>query len=436
VRPGASTGWRNWTGDQRCRPAAIARPRTRDELAATIARAAEHGHAVKVPGSGHSFSDVTLTDGVMVRLDGLNRILDVDPVGGLVTVEAGMRLRELSAALHEHGRALANLGDIDRQTVAGAISTATHGTGGRLQNLSAQVAAVELVTAAGDVVALSADRDPDGFRAARVGLGALGALATVTLRTVPAFTLHRVDATQPLADVLDGFERLVDDNDHFEFFTFPYTGAAITVRRNRTHAPRRPRSKLALTVDARLVQPVIANALMAVGARRPALVPSLNRRFAPLVAEGEYVDDSHRVFTSERTLRFTEMEYAVPRAHGPEVVRRVLDWVHERRFPTNLPLECRAVAADDAFLSPSYERDTVYVAVHQYRGVEWRPYFDAVEAIAAEYGGRPHWGKRHGLTRETLASRYPRFDDFLAVRDRLDPGRVFANAYTRRCLGA
>jgi FAD-linked oxidoreductase len=435
VRLGASTGWRNWTGDQRCRPVAVARPRTRDELAATIADAARQGRVVKVAGSGHSFTDAALTDGVMVRLDELTRVLDVDAENGLVTVEAGIRLRELNARLHELGRALANLGDIDKQTIAGAISTATHGTGGRLQNLSAQVAAVELVTATGDVVALSANRDPDAFRAARVGIGALGALATVTLRTVPAFTLHRVDATRPLADVLADFERLVDDNDHFEFFSFPYTGAAITVRRNRTDAPRRPRSQLALAVDARVVQPVIANALMTLGARSPALVPTLNRRFAPLVAEGEYVDFSHRVFASERRLRFTEMEYAVPRAQGPEVVSRVLDWIHEHRFPTNLPLECRAVAADDAFLSPSYERDTVYVAVHQYRGAEWRPYFDAVEAIAAEHGGRPHWGKRHGLTQETLAARYPRFGDFLAVRDRLDPGRVFANAYTRRCLG-
>ena len=230
---------------------------------------------------------------------------------------------------------------------------------------------------------------------------------------MPAFDLHRVDEVLPLDTVLGDFDRLVAENEHFEFFTFPYTDSAITIRRNRTGEPLAPQSKLALFFDAKILQPVIANALFSIAARRNSLIPRLNRILAPLVAEGDYVDHSYRVFTSERTIRFTEMEWALPREHGPEFVRRVLAWIHTNRFPTNFPLECRVVAGDDALLSPAHERATMYVAVHQYRGMEWRPYFEAVEAIAGEYGGRPHWGKRHHLTHEVLAERYPRFGDFL-----------------------
>jgi FAD-linked oxidoreductase len=432
----AASAFVNWAGDQRCAPAEIARPRNRDELVATIARAADAGRTVKVAGSGHSFTEAALTDGVLVQIEGLNRVLESDAESGLVKVEAGIVLRDLNEQLHRRGRAMANLGDIDKQTIAGAISTATHGTGSRLANISGQIAAIELVTAAGDVVELSEASDPDGFRAARVGIGALGAISTVTLQTVPAFALHRVDEVLALDAVLDDFERLAEDNAHFEFFTFPYSDRAVTIRRNHTDAPLRPQSRLALAFDAKVLQPVFANALFSLAARRHSLIPAINRRLAPLIAEGDYVDQSYRVFSSERTIRFTEMEWALPREHGPEFVRRVLDWIAANTFPTTFPLEIRTVAADDALLSPSHERATVYVAVHQYRGMDWRPYFEAVQAIAGDYDGRPHWGKRHMLTHETLAERYPRFDDFLAVRDRFDPDRVFANDYTRRCLGA
>jgi L-gulonolactone oxidase len=425
--------WSNWAGDQSCTPVRREHPRSPQELADVVARAAASGLTVRVAGSGHSFTEAALTDGVMVHAEALNRVLDSD--GELVKVQAGIVLRDLSSRLAGLGRAMANLGDIDKQTLAGAISTATHGTGAGLPNISAQVAAVELVTAAGDVVRLSEETDSDGFRAARVGIGALGAILSVTLRTVPAFTLHRVDAVRRIDDVLEGFDRLVAENDHFEFFVFPYASNACTVQRNRTTAAAKPRSPAVAYFNERILGGYLADGLFRLTRRFNALIPHFNRVGAHVVSEGQYVDASYRVFSSERNFRFTEMEYALPREHGPEAVRRVLDWVQEHRYPVAFPLECRVVAPDDALLSPSHERATCYLAVHQYRGMEWRPYFEAVEAIAADYGGRPHWGKRHGLTSVELARLYPRFTDFLAVRDRLDPGRVFASDYTRRCLG-
>jgi L-gulono-1,4-lactone dehydrogenase len=428
-----SESWSNWAGDQSCTPLQHAHPRSTQELVEVVSGAAGAGRRVKVAGSGHSFTECALTDGLMVHLDALDRALDCD--GELVKVQAGIVLARLNEVLAEHGRAMENLGDIDKQTLAGAISTATHGTGALLPNISAQVAAIELVSGEGKVVELTAESDPDGLRAARVGLGALGALSAVTLRTVPAFKLHRVDEVRAIDDVLAGFEHDIAANDHYEFFVFPYARNACTVRRNRTDAPAKPRGAAARLVNEWVLGYYLADGLLRLARRLPALIPRVNRVAAPLMSEGDYIEASFRVFSSERRFRFTEMEYALPREHGPEMVRRVLDWVEQHRFPTAFPLECRVVAADDAFLSPSFERDTVYVAVHQYKGMQWQPYFDAVEAIAAEYGGRPHWGKRHGLTSTTLAERYPRFGEFLAVRDRLDPGRTFASDYTARCLG-
>ncbi len=436
-RPAAAgtQAWRNWAGDQTCTPAAIERPRSRGELAAVVRAAAEAGRSVRVAGSGHSFTEAALTDGVMVRVEALNRVLDANPTSGLVKVEAGIVLADLNERLHELGLAMENLGDIDRQTLAGTISTATHGTGAGLRNISAQVEAMEIVTADGELHALSASGARDDLLAARVGLGALGAIYSVTLRTVPAFTLHRVDTPRPLGEVLGRFDELAERNDHFEFFVFPYTETALTIERNRSDLPPRPRGALRRWASDVVMENTVGDFALRLARRRPSMIPGLSARAAKMMSQGERLDRSYRIFVNERRIRFTEMEYALPRDRGPEAVRRVLDLIHERGIEVAMPIECRVVAPDDALLSPSHERPTAYVAVHQYRGMEWRPYFEAVEAIMNEYEGRPHWGKRHFQTQETLAERYPRWDDFAAARDRLDPERVFRNEYTDRVLG-
>lgn len=427
--------WANWAGDQRCRPTEIVHPATREQLVEAVAGARAAGRTVKVRGSGHSFTEAALTDGVMIDLGALNRVLEADPDTGLVRVQGGITVRELNLELHRRGLAMPNLGDIDKQTISGATSTATHGTGAALQNISAQIRSVELVTGSGEVVELSPESDSLGLLAARVGIGALGAISAVTLQTVPAFALHRVDEPLPLDQVLGSIDALAASNDHFEFFVFPYTTKALTIRRNRTEQPLRPRSKLNVAINERFLQNRLGNWLFSLTSRRPSLIPRLTTISALVLSEGDYIDHSFRIFSSEREIRFTEMEWAIPRADGPEAVRRVLDWIASNRYPVAFPIECRIVAQDDALLSPSHGRDTFYIAIHQYRGMEWRPYFEAVQEIMGSYGGRPHWGKRHTLGKDVLAERYPRFDEFLAVRDRLDPERVFANDYTRRCLG-
>ena len=428
-------GWRNWAGDQSCQPVEIRRPATRDELAEAIAAAAAAGRKVSVAGSGHSFTEAAMTDGTMVRVEALKGVLDADPGSGLVRVGGGTVLGDLNEELADLGLAMENLGDIDRQTIAGAISTGTHGTGARLRNISSQVEGIELVLGDGSVRQLAAATHPELLRAARVGIGALGAIAAVTLRCVPAFTLERVDTPRPREEVLDSFQELADANDHFELFTFPYAENALVLERNRTEGPPRPRGRLAAFLNDVVLENWALAALSATGKALPGRIPALSRLAGRLASGSRTVDRSDRVFANERRVRFTEMEYGVPREQGPEAVRRVIEWVRSNRYPVFFPIEVRVAAADDASISPSHGRDTAYIAVHQYREMEWRPYFEAVERIMDSYGGRPHWGKRHFQTAATLAPRYPAWEEFQRARDTLDPARVFTNEYAERVLG-
>ena len=427
--------WRNWAGDQSCEPRSLERPATTAQLCACVERAAGQGERVRVVGSGHSFSDIACTDGVMLSLEHMTRVLDVDRSSGLVRVQAGITIRELSRALHEHGLALENVGDIDAQTLAGAISTATHGTGAGLRNLAAQAHELTLVLADGSVLQCSEQADPELWRAARVGLGSLGAIAEVTLRCVPAFTLHGVDAPAPLEEALGRFEELALANDHFEFFVFPHAHVALTRTNNRTERPPRPPSRLSAYATDVLLTNRAFELFCRAGRRFPSQIPRLNRVVTALAGRRERVDRSAAIFASPRLVRFTEMEYAVPRSAVPTAVRRVLELIEQRGFAVPFPIEVRAVAADDALLSTAHGRESGFVAVHMYRGMEWEPYFRAVEAVMDELDGRPHWGKRHFQTAATLRGRYPEWDRFQSVRARLDPQGRFANRWTDRVLG-
>ena len=426
--------WRNWAGDQRCLPTTIERPASLDELVAAVQRTAQADRRIRVAGSGHSFTDIALTDEAMLRLESLDRILEVDAATGLVKVEAGIVIADLAEALASHGLAMENQGDIDHQSLAGAISTATHGTGVRFQNLSAQVEAVELVLGDGTVRAIDGS-DRDALLAARVGLGALGALYSVTLRTVPAYTVHRVDHPEPVDETLDDIDRLVDSNDHFEFYVFPHTDVAVLRESRRTDEPARPRSRAGEFFQEVVLENWLVDGYARIGRRFPDRIPPMARFLARQVGRSVKVDSSHRVFASERRVRFTEMEHGVPRRHGAEAVRRVLEMIEREGFRVSFPIEVRFVAPDDGLLSPSHERETCYIAVHMYQGSRWESYFRSVEQIMSSYGGRPHWGKRHFQTAESLAERYPRWEDFQRTRSSLDPAGRFANAYTDRVLG-
>jgi len=413
----------------------VEHPSNGDEIAAALERAAGAGHTVRVAGAGHSFSELVPTDGALLVLDRMNRVLDVDRSSGLVRVEAGITVHALNRALADHGLALENVGDIDAQRIGGAIATATHGTGGRLGNIPSQVAELELVLADGRRLRCSADEDGDAWRAAKVSLGSLGVLTAVTLRCVPAFTLRGVDRPAPLEDTFDRLDELVDSNDHFELFVFPHADTALTRTNNHVEEPPAPPGRARAFFDDVAMANGALLAFMLAGRRMPGRIPALNRLVTRLAGSRTRVDRSDRIFASPRMVRFTEMEYALPRDAAATAVRAVREAIDLHGFDVNFPIELRFVAPDDAYLSPANGRDTAYVAVHMFAGMAWEPYFRAVEEIMDGFDGRPHWGKRHFQTAATLSRRYPDWERFQAVRARLDPNGRFVNAHIERVLG-
>ena len=393
---------------------------------------------IRVVGAGHSFGDIVSTSGVLISLDHLSGLLGYDEVSGRVTVAAGTRLHQLNSLLDEVGRAMANLGDINVQSVAGAISTATHGTGAGLGNLATQVVSLDIVTADGTVRTVDGANSVEGdeLRAARVSLGALGVISAVTLETVPAFRLHGVDERRPLQATMMRLDELTDVNDHFEFWTFPHTEYALCRTNNRTEDPVRVRGPVAAYVNEAIVENRILDLVSRAGRRVPRQIPRLNRLVTRAFSDNDRVDVGHQIFSSVRDVRFTESEWAVPRDAAPSMVRDIFDVIDKRGFDVNFPLEVRFVAPDEqSFLSPSWGRDTSYIAAHMYQGMDWEPFLRAVQEVALAHDGRPHWGKRHFLTAAELAPKYPMWDRFQAVRRTFDPDGVFTNDHVRRVLG-
>lgn len=423
--------WTNWAGGQRCHPAVTVAPRTTAEVAEAVRAAGARGQVVRVAGSGHSFTPVVATDGTLLHLRHMDRLLAVDPAAGRVRVQAGATLAALDAMLDAHGLALANLGDIDVQSVAGAISTGTHGTGVRLPNLSALVTAMQVVDGTGAVHELT---EGDALRAGRVALGALGVLTEVELAVVPAFTLRGHDGPMLLAEVLDRLDELADAHDHFEFFAFPYARRVIARRNDRVDGPPAPRGAVHAWLEDVALGNGVFGAAVGLGRRVPRAVPALNRTitFAPPSVR---VDRSHAIFASPRHVRFNELEYAVPRAAARAVIEAVLDDVQRHRRPIGFPLEVRFACADDALLSPAEGRDTAYVAAHVPAGMDHEPFLREVEVIARAHDGRPHWGKHHWRTAEDLEPAFPGWARFAEVRARMDPEGRFANAHLTRVLG-
>jgi FAD-linked oxidoreductase len=426
--------WRNWAGSQVMEPVATAHPQGTEEIARAVKAAGAQGHRVKAIGSGHSFTGIGLTDGVLLQLDRHADLLSVDEQG-LATVQAGMPLHRLNALLAEHGRGLLNMGDVDAQTVSGAISTGTHGTGRASASIAAQVAALELVLADGTVLTCSATENPEVFAHARVGLGALGVISTVTFRTEPLFLLHADERPLPLQEVLEGYEELVEGNDHFEFYWFPHTDVALTKRNNRTSGPAEPLPPRRAWFDDVFLSNTVFGAVCRVGALAPRLIPSVNRLSSRALSPRTYTDQASRVFVSPRTVRFHEMEYAVPRAVLPDLLRELSAAVERSGERVSFPVEVRCAPADDIPLSTASGRESAYVAVHQFHRVPYQRYFAVVEPLLVAAGGRPHWGKLHTLDAQQLQERYPGFEGFLAVRRQLDPEGLFRNAYLDRVLG-
>lgn len=419
-----TTRWRNWSGLESALPTRQVAPESAEEIAAII----QAGEPVKMAGTGHSFTGIAVPVGVQLLPTGLSGVIDVDRDAMTVTAYAGTQLKALNSSLEHLGLSLHNMGDIAEQTLAGAISTGTHGTGGRAAGLAAQVTGFTLVDGTGT---LHDTRDePELLDLGRVGLGALGILVTITFRVEELFGLRAEEQPMSWPEFVSSYDELVAGADHVDAYWFPHTERVLTKRNTRIPlSETAPLPRWRSWLDDDFLQNTAFGVLTAGANRVPSVVPAMNRMNARLLSPRTYGDAAHKVFTAERRVVFREMEYAVPRADGLAVLaecRRVLDRSGER---VSFPVEIRTAPADDVPMSTAFERDSFYLAFHTHRDWPHQRYFGLMEPLLRAAGGRPHWGKLHHLNRADLEPSYRRFAEFVELRDRLDPERLFSNPY-------
>lgn len=432
------TRWRNWSGLVEAHPQRVLSPSSVDDVVAAVHQAREQGTTVKMTGTGHSFTAIAAPEHTLLRPEQLSGIVEVDRTAMTVTARAGTPLKELNLALERLGLSLHNMGDIAEQTLAGATSTGTHGTGGTAAGLAAQLAGLELVTGTGEVVRASATENPEVFEMARVGLGALGVLTSVTFHVEPLFVIEAHEQPMRWHDALAAYDDMTEASHHVDMYWFPHTDAMMVkqnVRTDLSPGEQEPPSRLAAWWEDELVSNTVFGALCRVGSRAPGLVPRINRVAGRALSERRYSDLAHRVFVTPRRVRFREMEYAVPREVGLDVLRECRRVIDASDWRIAFPVEIRTAPADDVPLSTASGRDSFYLAFHVPMDTDHTAYFGGLEPVLRAAGGRPHWGKVHTRSAADLAPVYPRFGDFLAMRERLDPDRVFANAYLRQVLG-
>lgn len=429
-------GVRSWSGGVRFTPREVLTPSTEDELAHGLAQAAAAGRTVRPIGAGHSFTPLARTEDVLLRLDALNGLISADPATNEVWLWGGTRLRDVGPLLAPWGLALECMGDIDAQSIAGAISTSTHGTGLGFTGYSGTVTGLRLALPDGRLVDVDAAHDPELFAAARVGLGVMGVITRVRVRCVPAFTLALTETTEPIDHVLRSWPDRLRAADHLEFFWFPGTARATVRQQTRLapDAPLRPLSTARRLIDAELLGNGAFGLLGAAASAVPALAPAVREVASRAMAGADVTDRSHRVFVAPRRVRFEETEYALPLETFAEVVPAVERAIRRAGVQVTFPLEVRATRGDDTWLGTPTGRDTLYVAAHRSARDDPAELLAAVEPVLLAHGGRPHWGKRHTCTAEQLAAMYLRFSDHARVRRRIDPDGVLMTPYLRRLL--
>jgi FAD-linked oxidoreductase len=429
--------WQNWGRSESVTPQLIERPASVEAVQRSVQAAGRAGMKVKPIGAGHSFSGIAVAPGVLLELADLSGIIEVDRDRRRVRMLGGTRLHQIPGLLAPYGLAMQNLGDIDRQSITGAISTGTHGTGARFGGIATQIVAATLVTASGEILTIDETKNSELLPAVVPGLGALGVLVDVTVQCVPSFVLHAVERPERLDDVLATLDDRVAKADHFEFYWFPHTDVALTKSNTRlpSDAPRHPLPRVGKWIDEELLSNGVYRVVCATGRAFPGIVPPVSRLAVKLTGNREYTDISTGVFTQDRNVRFREMEYALPAENVRPAFEAMRALIDERGWKISFPVEVRFAAADDLWLSTAHGRASGYIAVHRYWREDPAEYFEAVEQLMLSFGGRPHWGKMHTLDAATLRERYPRFDDFVALRDRLDPERRFQNPYLERVLG-
>jgi len=425
--------WSNWSGTVNAAPEEIVYPSTIEDVASIVLACSNEGKYIRVVGSGHSFSAVAASDQVLMSLDNMQGIVSVNRGEHTATVWAGTKLKLLGELLYAKGLAQVNLGDIDVQSIAGAISTGTHGTGKRLGSISTQVVALTLVNGLGEIIECTEESHPQLFKALQISLGSLGIIVQVKLKLKPSYLLGYESMRMQLDKCLPQMSQLAEENRHFEMYWFPYANTCQVKIMNEVNFST-PETPIRDYFNEHIMENSLFGALSALCKVMPSLTKTVSRVSAssiPVTTKAAY---SHKIYATNRMVRFNEMEYNVPAEAMEDVIRDMRKAMDKQNFHVHFPVECRYVASDNIWLSPSYERDSAYIAIHMYRGMPYEQYFNAMEEIFLHYDGRPHWGKMHSLNGTQLKKLYPRWDDFIDIQSKMDPQRILLSPYMQQLL--
>lgn len=425
---------KNWSENVQWNPKDILYPSSEQEVAEIVKEASKSKRKIRAIGSGHSFTPVCATDDITISLDNMQNISRIGD-SNIAYAQGGTKLYKLGAGLENLGLAQENLGDINKQSVAGALSTGTHGTGTRFGSISSQIEEVTFVNGKGEIHTVTYESDPDLFRSLQVSVGTLGIITGLKLRCIPAYNLHLKKKKEKLTDVLANLEKHNAENRNFEFYWLPHTEYTQTKYSNTIEQKGKETSAAVAWFNEVFLENYMLEVICKIAKAIPSLNPAMSKLTAAFIGNEEKIKASHEVFATVRKVKFTEMEYSVPMEHYQTVMQELLRAFEKNKYAINFPIENRFVMEDEPYLSTSYGRKSAYIACHAYKGVDNTKYFRDLEEIFQHYGGRPHWGKMHTCDANYLSKQYAKWDVFQKIREEQDPNQIFTNPHIQKIFG-
>ncbi|XRE43211.1 hypothetical protein ACIVBQ_001415 [Tenacibaculum discolor] len=425
---------KNWAENVQWSPSAVAFPHSENEIQQLVLKAIRFNQKIRVIGSGHSFTSLCSTDEILVTLDNFQGLISINKEKNQATVKAGTKLSLLGELLFKERLAMENMGDINVQSIAGAISTGTHGTGIGLKSISNQVIGLKFVNGKGEIIECSTTKNTELFKAAQVSLGCFGIITEVTLQCVPAYKLKLQNKKEKLSNVLATLNERNSQNRNFEFYWIPYTNTAWTKTSNIVEDSEPDK----VNFFNYWTEYILENHVFKLMCEYATIFPSQNKIVANITAANisnvKKVYHSHKVYATQRMVKFHEMEYNIPAETYQDVFKDVQKIVNSKKFNIHFPIENRWVKGDDVYMSPAYNRDSAYIACHVYNKKDSSAYFTALEEVFKAYDGRPHWGKMNTFTSDDISKAYPKFTEFMIFRKEHDPENIFVNPYLQKLL--
>ena len=424
---------KNWSENQHWNPTQFLQPLSEEEIVKIVQKAAENQQKIRVYGSKHSFTALNNSDEISLNLDKYQGIISIDKTTNYVTVKAGTKLFNLTNLLAKHNLALENMGDVDTQSIAGAIGTGTHGTGIQLGNISTQVIDIKFVNGLGKIVFCSENDNIELFKCMQISLGVFGIITEITLKCVPNYKLKLEKKAEKLDEVLLNLNSLNSTNRNFEFYWLPYTNAVQTKYSNLTKEKADKDNFLNYFNDI-IIENYVFKALCNSAKWFPKLNVGVSKFSAKFLSDSTKIKECKDVYATPRLVKFTEMEYNIPTEAYQDCIKDITKLINTKKFDIHFPIENRFVQKDDIYLSPAYKRDSAYIACHVYKGKEFKPYFNALEEIFSNYEGRPHWGKLHSKKADYFSEKYPMFEAYNKERKKHDPNQIFLNKHLQEVL--